>query len=123
MYSRYEELIKERGYSNYRVAKETGISQVTLSDWKNGKITPKIGALQKIADLLNVSLDYLVGIEAKEEPTNYYLNDETAKIAQQIFDNKELKILFDAAKDVSPQDLKLVYEMTKRLKDKEGSDN
>lgn len=61
MYSRYEKLVNEKKVSNYRVAKETGITQTTLSDWKKGKITPKTDTLQKIADYFNVTLDYLTG--------------------------------------------------------------
>jgi transcriptional regulator with XRE-family HTH domain len=43
------------------VAKDTGISQATLSDWKNGISVPKVDKLAKIADYLGVSLDYLLG--------------------------------------------------------------
>ncbi len=61
MYSIYENLLKNKKVSNYKVAKETGITQTTLSAWKNGKITPKTDTLQKIADYFGVSLDYLTG--------------------------------------------------------------
>lgn len=60
MYARYQELLNEKGVTNYKVAKETGISQSTLSDWKNNRSTPKNDKLQLIADYFNVSLDYLV---------------------------------------------------------------
>jgi transcriptional regulator with XRE-family HTH domain len=61
MYERYEELCKEKGVSNYRISKATGIPQATLSDWKNGKSTPKSDKLQIIADYFGVSVDYLIG--------------------------------------------------------------
>ena len=35
----------------------------------------------------------------QDQAPQYYLNDETAKMAQEIFDNKELRMLFDAARD------------------------
>lgn len=60
LYSNFEKLLKERGETAYKVAKETGISQPTLSDWKNGKSVPKADKLQKIADHFNVTLDYLM---------------------------------------------------------------
>ena len=60
MYEIFEELMKKCGYTSYKVAKETGIAQSTLSDWKNGKCTPKIDKLQKIADLFGVTLEYLM---------------------------------------------------------------
>jgi transcriptional regulator with XRE-family HTH domain len=33
MYEIFDELIKQKGLSAYKVAKDTGISQTTLSDW------------------------------------------------------------------------------------------
>ena len=40
-YQRYRLLADERNLSDYRVAKEVGIAQETLSSWKNGKYIPK----------------------------------------------------------------------------------
>lgn len=60
MYRRYEELLKGNGKKNSDVAKATGIAHSTLSDWKNGKSTPKQDKLQLIADYFNVSVDYLL---------------------------------------------------------------
>ena len=61
MYERYEKLLKERNITNYRVHKDTGIAQTTLSDWKNGKITPGTDTLIKIALYFDVSIDWLLG--------------------------------------------------------------
>jgi transcriptional regulator with XRE-family HTH domain len=33
---------------------------MTLSDWKRGKSKPKADKMKKIADVLNVSVDYLI---------------------------------------------------------------
>lgn len=49
----------------------------------------------------------------------YYLNDETTRMAQDIFENKELRILFDAARDAQPEDLQAVHNMLLALKRKE----
>lgn len=60
-YERFDKLCKEKNVTAYRVAKETGIAQVTLSNWKKGKYSPKIGKLQKIADFFGVSVNYFTG--------------------------------------------------------------
>ena len=54
-----------------------------------------------------------------KESNGYYLTDDTIKMAQEIKDNKELSLLFDAAKDVSDEDLKFVHDMLLRMKRKE----
>lgn len=69
MYEIFKNLMNEKNVTPYRVAKETGIASATLSDWKNGKSTPKADKLKKIADYFGVTLDYLLGNEPKKEPT------------------------------------------------------
>lgn len=118
MYRIFEELLQKHGVSTYRVSKETGIAQSVFSSWKNGISTPKQDKMQKLADYFNVSLEYLMTGEEKKGGEKYYLNDETAKIAQDIFENKELRMLFDTARDAEPEDLQVVHHMLLALKRK-----
>ena len=79
--------------------------------------------MQKIADYFNVSVDYLMTGKEREDKKKYYLNDETAAMAQSIFESKELRMLFDAAQDADPEDLDAVYQMLLALKRKERGGN
>ena len=58
MYKKFEELLAANGLSAYKVAKATGVSQATLSQWKSGLYTPKADKLQKIADYFEVPISY-----------------------------------------------------------------
>ena len=116
MYGRYCELRDSLGYRDSDVAKGTGITKSTFSDWKNGRSIPKDEKLKKIALFLDTSVDYL---RYGDQAPQYYLNDETAKMAQEIFDNKELRMLFDAARDAAPEDLEAAHTMILALKRKE----
>ena len=69
MYEIYQRLLDKKGVKNSDVARSTGISNMTLSDWKRGKSVPKADKMQKIAEFLNVSVDYLLTGEEKEVPT------------------------------------------------------
>ena len=60
MYEVYQRLLDEKGLKNADVARATGISNMTLSDWKRGKTVPKTDKMRKIAEYLNVSVDYLM---------------------------------------------------------------
>lgn len=97
MYEIFSSLLQKNGVTAYKVSKETGVSQSSLSDWKLGKITPKTETLKKIADYFGVSVDYLLtgenGQNADLENGTYYLNDDAAKTAQEIFEKD--KVLFD----------------------------
>ena len=119
LYENVREAAKEKGYSINRLEKELGLARSYISKFKN--ITPSADKLQKIADVLGVSVDYLLTGEEKTDD-HYYLNDETAQVAQEIFENKELRVLFDAARDASPEDLKTTYDMLMALKKKERGD-
>ena len=59
-YEKYELLKKQKGVSDYKVWKETGIATATLSDWKNGISKPKTDKLKKIADYFGVSIEYFL---------------------------------------------------------------
>lgn len=60
MYEIYQKLLDEKGLKNSDVSRATGISNMTLSDWKNGKTKPKTDTMKKIAIFFGVSVDYLM---------------------------------------------------------------
>lgn len=62
LYERYEKLRDIKGYTDYKVAKLAGIKgTATISNWKNGKYTPKDDKMHAIATVLGVTFDYLKG--------------------------------------------------------------
>lgn len=60
MYERYVELRNQKGVSDYRVAKDTGIPKSTFSDWKSGRSKPKIAKLKILAGYFGVAVDELI---------------------------------------------------------------
>lgn len=123
MYSVFEQLLQKSGLSTYRVSKDTGIAQSVFSSWKNGISTPKQDKMKKIADYFGVSVEYLMTGKEKDGGEIYYLNDETAQVAQEIFENKELRALFDIQRDMEPEDLRALHQMALALKRKERGEN
>lgn len=67
MYENYCKIRDAKGYRDADVVRATGITKSTFSDWKSGRSCPKNEKLQKIANFLDVTLDYLL------------TGDETAK--------------------------------------------
>lgn len=119
-YETYEKIRNSLGYKNADVIRGTGITQSTFSEWKKGTYTPKEDKRRKIAEFLGVSLEYLdTGIDSEKESTTgqkYYFDDATAQKAQELFENKELRMLFDAAQGASPEDLEMAAAMLRRFK-------
>ncbi len=56
-----KEMRKEAGYTQTAMAELLHISQQTYSDYENSKTFPDETLLIKIADTLDVSIDYLLG--------------------------------------------------------------
>ena len=119
MYEIFEHLLQAKGVTVYQVSKETGISQSTLSTWKKRRNMLSSENAKKIAEYFGVTVDYLMNGEESSNSERYYLNEETSQIAQDIFENKELRLLFDAARDAEPEDLEAVHSMLLALKRKE----
>lgn len=88
MYEIFSELLQKHGVTPYKVSKETGVSQSTLSDWKRGVSTPKQDKLKKIADYFGVSLEYLMTgkAETEKEPK---LKPKDEKDIKEIISNTE----------------------------------
>ena len=61
MYNRFLTILKSKGLTPYKVSKETGVSQATLTNWKNGSYVPKYNKLKKLADYLNIDISELMG--------------------------------------------------------------
>ena len=60
MYEVFEQLLQKHGVTPYKVAKEAGVTQTALSNWKSGRSTPSSKTLQKVADYFGVTVDYLM---------------------------------------------------------------
>lgn len=80
MYEVFEQLLQKKGVSSYKVAKEAGVTQTALSNWKSGRSTPTAKTLQKIADYFGVTIDYLMtGDNSSEQSLTARDNRDIAK--------------------------------------------
>lgn len=114
---RLRELRKSRGLSQVALAEKLGMAKSTIGAYETGDITPSLPALNAIADYFNVDLNYLTG---EADGSTYYLDPEAAEIANEIYNNKELRILFDTTRNVSKEDLQFIVRMVEGLKKDEG---
>lgn len=93
IYERYCMIRDSKGLKDSNVATMTQIGKSTFSDWKSGRSTPKQEKLSKIANALDVSLDYLTnGDELKEE----------SKLTRR--DTKEITEMLNSMEDLLKQD-------------------
>lgn len=108
----------ELDYSFQDLADLTGMSKSTLQRYEAGSIKNiPLDKLKDLAKALKVTPEWIMGWDSpKQENNSYYLNEDVAAIAQEIYEDKDLKMLFDASRKVSKEDMQLVIDMVKRLK-------
>jgi MerR family transcriptional regulator, light-induced transcriptional regulator len=68
--NRIKELRKLKGYTQKELASLLGIGQTTVANYEQGTRVPDAEKLNKIADLFEVTLDYLLGRSEKISPSN-----------------------------------------------------
>lgn len=56
-----KKLRENKGYNQTQLAKELGISNVTVSQYESGDRKPDIDTIKKLANYFNVTTDYLLG--------------------------------------------------------------
>ena len=101
-----------------------GVKYTTFTDWVKGNSYPRIDKIELMANYFGISKADLVedhnDLQQAKEP--YYLNEETREIAQEAFENPELRTLFHVARDIPPERLKAHIEFMKSLKAQEKGD-
>ena len=109
----------ELGLSYQDLSDLTGISKSTLQRYETGFIKKvPITQIEIIAKALNVSPSFLMGWD--DSPNTYYIDQETAQLAQELKDNPQYRVLFDATKHLKPESIKEIMNFIDYQKAKEG---
>lgn len=118
LYERIKELCRKQGTSVAEMERALGFARSSVS--KIDRHVPSADKLQKIADYLSVSIDYLMdGVPniGQQNSPQWYINEEAAMIAQEIFEDPNKRALFYAARNSRPEDLKMAADMLERFKE------
>ena len=97
------------------LATKLNISRSAIGMYENGERVPNLEILELFADYFNVDMNYITG----STPEEYYSNLQSKQIAQEIFNNENLKALFDASRNATPEDLEITKNLLLSLKRKE----
>lgn len=116
---RVKELREQNHMSMDELAKKLGYkSRASIGRIENGETDLPVSKVRDLANIFAVRPAYLMGWDDRAKP-DYYLNSDTAELAQEIYDDPKLCALFDAARDAKPDDLKMAADMLKKFKGSE----
>lgn len=98
----FYKLCKSQGTSPNAVCAAIGLSNATATGWKNGT-QPKADVLIKLAEYLDCSVDYLLGLQSEVKKENapttnqdvlvqriHALSTEQAKLVLELLDNMRM---------------------------------
>ena len=111
MYERFADLLQKHNVTAYKVAKETGITQATLSRWKTGVTAPSRETLQLLAAYFDVSVDYLLnGADAADGP-----DAELQEYLEELRTRPEQRALFSLTKNATIEDVEKAVRIVDAL--------
>ena len=114
-----QRLRDSRGIDRNKLCADLGFKYTTLTDWLKGNTYPRIDKIEMMANYFGVEKSDLIEDKSDiNEP--YYIDPEVSEYAQAVKDNPNLRILFDASKDMSKDDIDFVVNMIEGLKKREG---
>lgn len=118
IYSRIKSLRESLGLSQDELAKKLGYtSRSTINKIESGKIDISRSKIEAFAKALNTTPTYLMGWDNEDD--GYYDDPEVAQLANEIKNDPELRILLDAKRSLSKEDMESVINITKSLLKKE----
>ena len=116
-YELFAKIIESKGITPYRVAKETGLTTVLFTDWKKGKSKPKYDKLKIIADFLGVSVEYLQGIETKQQEILDILDSQHNDESKEIPLSEQEKALLDVFRATTEEGRLLMIQSVLNIRD------
>ena len=145
VYEKIVELCQERGIAVTALEQELGFSRGSIGKMRYAK-RPNAERLRRIAEFFNVPVSYLFGggpimqagnkilqvhpIPKSQKPEYdspydifageggfYYMDKQTAALAQELFENEDRRILMDASRGLKPEKLQLLAKLAKEMQD------
>lgn len=106
---------KQMKLTNEKVAQLAGLPVATVERISSGRTkNPNLKTLKALSKVFDCSLDELINLKDTTQP--YYLDAQTAEMAQELHDNPEMRILFDASKKLTPEEMQIVINVANGLK-------
>lgn len=109
-YDKFERLCRENGYTPSGACVAMGRSRNLAAKWKSTGTSPSMAVLREIAQFFDVPVDELVS------------EDDDIKARQEMFDNADMRILFDAARGIPRSKLYETIAMLNKYKEDNNID-
>lgn len=105
-------------YTQADMARRMHVSTATTAKWCTGVSIPRIDKIQSLCNWLGIEKSQLLDSGEEESQEEYYINKDARDLAEFLFKNPEYRVLFDASRNVKPEDIEFVKQMIDRMSGK-----
>ena len=120
--NRLTRVIEERGISKYQIAKETKITEATLSNYCSGKGKPSPSIVMQLANFLNVDFNWLInGAGEEDEEDKLIFSDSKPEyliLGKNKYTSKSSSIIITHLEKQIDEKDKLINKLTSIIADK-----
>ena len=106
------------GYTQADMARRMHVSTATTAKWCTGMSIPRIDKIQSLCNWLGIEKSQLLDSVDEQSQEEYYINKDARDLAEFLFKNPEYRVLFDASRNVKPEDIEFVKQMIDRMSGK-----
>ena len=99
------------------LSKRLGVGTTSVYNWCNGIKTPRMDKVDSMCKIFNCNRSDLIEDkpETHEQP-NYHLDEDAREAADFLHKNPEYKVLFDASRNISKEDIEFVAKMLDKFR-------
>lgn len=103
---RIKTIRKQKGITLADLGARLGISESNMQRYESGKIASvSIDFINRLAPILEVKPEWLIGWDREPTPQGYYIDSETAEYAEYLRTRPSARLLFSASKGISKEEM------------------
>lgn len=103
------------------IARDLGYKYTTFNTWLRGAAMPTAAKIQTLADYFGIPKSYL--LDEHISASGYYENEETARLAQQMYDDPQMRELYNMKRTMNPKVFQAHMDMMRKLHDLENPED
>ena len=103
---RIKTIRKQKGITLADLGARLGISESNMQRYESGKIASvSIDFINRLAPILEVKPEWLIGWDKDDASQGYYLDHETAEYAEYLRTRPSARLLFSASRGISKEEM------------------
>lgn len=122
-----KKLLVKNNMTMKELGEKVGKTESAVSYWISGKSLPRMGTIQKVADVFGITTDELVFGDSPSQwgddrSNREHLADkpELLDLYDEIRNRQEMYILFDKVRDLDPKDVESILAVVQTIRKAKG---